>query len=574
MIKPWRPGWLPLGLAASSPGSLGADCLAGAIVAIMLVPQAMAYSLLAGLPPQIGLYGAASAAIIYPFFGTSRYLAVGPVAIVSLLVATGVASLAPASPADALGYAIQLALLVGLIQLALGIGRLGFLVNFVSHAVIAGFTTAAALLIGLSQVKLLLGISLPRTGNAPELIRALTVRLPDTNPTTVILGICSMALLVFFGSGLRSILQRTRLPEKWIVPLTKSAPLVVVVAGSVAVSLMGQSRKTVVAIVGEIPGGLPSFHLPIPHLSAWSELLPTALAITLVGFAESYAVAKALASKRREKIGANRELVALGAANLGAALVGGFPVAGGFSRSVVNFSAGARTRAASLVSGGLLIVTLAFLTPLFHNVPHAVLAAVIVVAIAKLIDFGSLLELWKYSHGDGAAYLVTFLAVLLLGVEAGILAGAAVALALHLWRTSRPHLAVVGRLGETEHYRNVLRHEVRTDPHVLAVRVDESLYFANMAYLEERLLEMVAQRPEVRDLVLINSAVNFIDGSALETLKNLIGELQDAEVTFHMAEVKGPVMERLERSGFRSWLGSGQIFPTTHEALQALGSAD
>ncbi len=569
MIQTWLPSWI----AAYHRGDLSADLLAGTVVAIMLVPQAMAYSLLAGLPPEIGLYAAASAALIYPLLGSSRYLAVGPVAIVSLLVATGVASLSPASPGEYLGYAVQLALLVGLLQLGLGLGRLGFLANFLSHAVIAGFTTAAALTIGLSQVKLLLGVTVPRTDSIFLLLRSLALQIPNANVAAVILGVGSIAVLLFFSLGLPALLRRGRIPEPWIVPITKTAPLAVVAAGASIAAVLDLGGRAGVAVVGEIPAGLPSVLLPAFSFVAWPDLLPIALAISFVGFAESYAVAKALASKRREKIEANRELVALGAANLAASMVGGYPVTGGFSRSVVNFSAGARTGVSSLVSAGLLVLTLTFFTSLFHTVPHAVLAGIIIVAVAKLIDFRSLKKLWRYSRADGASYLATFFAVLLLGVETGILVGAIVALCLHLWRTSRPHLAIVGRVGETEHYRNVLRHDVQTDPRVLALRIDESLYFVNTAYLEDRILSMVAERPEVRDLVLITSAVNFIDGSALDTLENLVVELRDAGVLVHLAEVKGPVMDRLERAGFPRKLGAGRIFLTTHAAIQALRSA-
>jgi len=549
---------------------LPADLLAGVVVAIMLVPQAMAYSLLAGLPPAIGLYAAMAAALIYPLLGSSRYLAVGPVAIVSLLAATGITALAPTGPQEYLAYAIQLALLVGALQLALGLARLGFLVNFLSHAVVAGFTTAAALVIGLSQVKLLIGVTVPRTETFAELLAALTRSLPQANPATVALGLGSIATLLFFSHGLGPILERTVVKSGWIVPLTKSAPLVVVGLGTALVAWFGLDTSAGVRVVGPIPAGLPWIRFSMPGLATWSALLPTALAITFVGFAESYAVAKSLASKRREKVRANRELIALGAANVAASIVGGYPVTGGFSRSVVNFTAGARSGAASIISGVLLILTLGFLTPLFRALPHAALAAIIVVAVAKLVDFRSLRRLWRYSRADGTAYLVTFAAVLLVNVETGILVGAAVAVALHLWRTSRPHYALVGRVGDSEHYRNVLRHEVQTDPGILALRIDESLYFANTAFLEDRILALVADRPAVRHMVLIMSAVNFIDGTALETLEHLIEKLRDGGVMLHLAEVKGPVMDRLRTSGLPDRLGPGRVFPTTHAAMQGL----
>lgn len=558
------------GVAVPRRRNLAADLLAGVVVAIMLVPQAMAYSMLAGLPPAIGLYAAMAGALIYPLLGSSRYLAVGPVAIVSLLVASGIASLAPSSAAEYLAYAVQLALLVAALQLLLGLLRLGFLVNYLSHAVVAGFTTAAALVIGFSQVKLMIGVTVPRTENFVGLLRALTRSLPEADTSTVSLALGSVAVLLFFSHGLGPLLERSRLASRWIVPLTKSAPLVVVGFGTALVAGFGLDGEAGVRVVGQIPAGLPSVRLSPPALATWSALLPTGLAITFVGFAESYAVAKTLASKRREKIRANRELIALGAANLAASFAGGYPVTGGFSRSVVNFAAGARSGMASLVSGLGLILTLAFLTPLFHSLPHAVLAAIIVVAVAKLVDFKALVRLWHYSRADGVAYVATFAAVLLVNVETGILVGASVALALHLWRTSRPHYAVVGRVGTSEHYRNILRHDVQTEPAVLALRIDESLYFANTAFLEDRILTLIADRPEVRHLVLIMSAVNFIDGSALETLEHLVETLREAQVTFHLAEVKGPVMDRLHGVGFADKLEPGRVFLTTHEAMQSL----
>jgi SulP family sulfate permease len=299
-------------------------------------------------------------------------------------------------------------------------------------------------------------------------------------------------------------------------------------------------------------------------------LLPTALAISFVGYMESVSVAKSLASKRRQKIDANQELVALGAANLGAAFTGGYPVTGGFSRSVVNFSAGANTGLASIITAALIALTVIFLTPLFYYLPRAVLAAIIVVAVFGLIDLATLRHVWRYSKADGLSLVLTFLAVLALGVEIGILVGVAVSLLLYLWRTSKPHMAVVGRVGESEHFRNVLRHQVQTCPHVVAVRVDESLYFANTKYLEDSLLSMVADRPEVRHLLLICSAVNFVDASALETLEGLVHELSDAGVELWLSEVKGPVMDRLQAIGFVDELGANHVFLSTHDAMRAL----
>ena len=546
------------------------DLLAGLIVAIMLVPQGMAYALLAGLPPEIGLYASIVPLVIYGLLGTSRTLAVGPVAIVSLIVATGIAPLAEAGSQHYLQLALTLALLVGVIQFAMGLVRLGFLVNFLSHPVLAGFTSAAAIIIGFSQLKHLLGIPIPRTEHFYEQVLFAAAHLPDSNPTTLTVGLMSVALLFYFKKGLGSHLKQLGLIDTSIVPLTKAGPLVVVFIGTLLVWSLGLNETANVNIVGNVPAGLPSLTLPYFDLSLWQVLLPTALAISFVGYMESISVAKSLASKRRQKVEANQELVALGAANLGSMFTGGYPVTGGFSRSVVNFAAGANTGLASIITAGLVALTVIFLTPLFYFLPNAVLAAIIMVAVFGLIDLATLRHVWHYNKADAVSMLATFIAVLVVGIETGILVGVAAAVLLFIWRTSRPHMAIVGRVGQTETYRNILRHQVKTCPHVVTIRVDESLYFANTKYLEDTILQIVADRPEVKHLVLIGIAVNFIDSSALETLEALIQELRDAGVDFYLADMKGPVMDRLKAIGFVDFVGADHIYLSAHEALKAL----
>ncbi len=549
--------------------ALTGDLIAGSVVAIMLVPQGMAYALLAGLPAQVGLYASLAPLVIYALLGTSRTLSVGPVAMVSLLVAAGASGLATPGSPEYVGLALALALLVGAIQVGLGLLGAGFLVNFVSHPVMSGFTSAAAIVIALSQVKHLLGIDLPHLERVPELLAGLVRAIGGTNPFTLGIGAASLVALAL-GGRLVSAQPSRPARSRRALALGRAAPLLVVLGTTLAVGLLGLGVAAGVDTVGAIPGGLPALGLPPLDPRALASLLPTALVISFVGFMESFAVGQSLASKRREKVEGSRELVALGAANLAAAVTAGYPVTGGFSRSVVNFSAGARTRMASVFTAVLVALTLLFLTPLFLNLPKAALAAIIVVAVAKLVDFRSVRHLWRYNRADAVSLIITFVAVLLLGIEAGILAGVGVAIALHLWRTSRPHMAVVGRVGRTEHFRNVLRHDVHTCPRVLAVRVDESLYFANTRYLENQLLAAVADQPEVRHLVLICSAVNFIDGSALETLEELVERLRDAGVTLHLAEVKGPVMDRLARVGFAATLAPGRVYLSTHDAVTDL----
>lgn len=550
------------------------DAMAGVIVAIMLVPQGMAYALLAGLPPQVGLYAGIVPLILYGLLGSSRALAVGPVAIVSLMVASAVGELVVAGHGDAVAIALVLALLSGVILLLMGLARFGFLVNFLSHPVISGFTSAVAMVIGFSQVKHLLGLDIPRGHLITDTIAAVLAQARDINPATVAIGGTAILLLLLSRGPLGQLLARAGLPASIAGSATKAGPLLVVVLGTLAVWGFGLDHETAVGaavgIVGEIPAGLPSVTAPHFDASLWRAALPAALLISFVGFLESVSVAKSLASKRHQKIDADQELLALGMANVGAAFTGAYPVAGGFGRSVVNFAAGANTQLASLITAMLMGVTVLFLTPLFHFLPKAVLAAIIMVAVFGLLDVQAFGKAWRYNKADAASMLATFGTVLTLGVEIGIVAGAALSIVLYLWRTSRPHMAIIGRVGESEHFRNVERHEVRTWPDILAVRIDESLYFANTAYLEDRLLAEAADRPALRHLVLVFSAVNFVDASALESLEHLIDRMQDYGVIVHLAEVKGPVMDRLERTDLPHRMGGGRIFLSTHQAMDAL----
>lgn len=553
------------------PRDLVGDAMAGMIVAIMLIPQGMAYALLAGLPPQVGLYASIVPLMLYAVLGTSRALAVGPVAMVSLLVATSIGQVATPGSPDYWAAALALALMIGLIQVFMGVVRLGFIVNFLSHAVIVGFTNAAALVIGLSQLKHLLGVKIPPSESFFETAHHLVQAAPGTNWVSLALGLTSVGVLLFFNRWLPPLLGRWGLPQGWITPLSRSGPLVVVVATIGLVGALRLDSRFGVAIVGDIPRGLPPLSMPSVSLALWRQLLPTALTISFVGFMESIAVAKSLASKRRQRIDANQELIGLGAANLGAAFTGGYPVTGGFSRSVVNFSAGANTGLASMITAGLIALVVMFFTPLFYYLPQTVLAAVILVAVTNLLDFRSLGHLWRISRTDAASLAITFGAVLAIGIEIGIVVGFVASVIFFLWRTSHPHIAEVGRVGNTEHFRNIKRYPVQTCTGVLALRVDESLYFANAKYLEDRLIQAVADHPTATALLLICSAINHIDGSALETLETLVGDLKEAGVTLYLSEVKGPVMDQLEQAGFIDRLGGQErVFLSTHQAMATL----
>jgi sulfate permease, SulP family len=545
----------------------GGDGVAGVISAIMLIPQSMAYALLAGLPAQVGLYASIVPLMLYAVLGTSRVLSVGPVAIVALLTASGIAPFAPANTAAYISLALLLAFLVGMIQCLMGLLRLGLLANFLSHAVIAGFTSASAIIIAWGQVKSLLGLQFAHPDTFLDSVQLTLQSLPKTNLVSAAIGLVSLVALQFINTQLAKVLQRWHVKSVWIMPLVRSGPLVIILLSTCCVGLLHLDQVAQVKIVGTIPAGLPRFVLPAFELATAQALLPAALVISFVGFVESIAVAKSLASQRRQKIDANQELIALGVANLGAAFTGGFPVTGGFSRSVVNFAAGANTGLASIITGLLIALCVLFFTPIFYYLPQSALAATIIIAVLGLIDIKTLRRMWQYNIADALCFVITFIAVIGLGIELGIMIGVLTSILLFLWRTSFPHIAIVGRVGETEHFRNVLRYHVHTYPGIMAIRVDGSLYFANTKYLEDFLLKTVAEHPEIHHLVLICSAINDIDASALETLEGLIQDLQGAGVQSYLAEVKGPVFDRLQKIGFIDKLGRDHVFISTHEAI-------
>lgn len=552
---------------------LPSDVVAGIVTAIMLIPQSMAYAQLAGLPPQIGLYASVAPLIVYALLGTSGQLSVGPVAITSLLVFSGVSPLATPGSERYIQLVLLLAFMVGAIKLALGVLRLGAILNFISHPVLAAFTSASALIIAVGQLKYILGY---RIGGEHiyETIAQAIAGLGQTNLVTLAIGLGSIGLLLFFRQGLRPLLRRAGLPPLAVTLIVSGAPLLAVILGIVIAQAFQLDQTAKVAVVGAIPPGLSPLSMPAMTMADAQALLPTALTIVLVSVVESIAVAKALASKRRQAIDPDQELVALGAANITASFFSGYPVTGGFARSVVNAQAGAITGLASLITAAGIALILLFFTPIFYYLPQAVLAATVIVAVIGLVDLREPQRIWRTNRGDAFTWLLTFVTVLVLGIETGIFVGVASALVLYLWRTSRPHIAIVGRLGESEVYRNVERHPVKTWPHVVAVRVDESLYFANTRYLEQTLLRIVAERPEVKHLVLIGSAINFIDSSALHTLDSLIDSLHDAGVEFHLADIKGPVMDRLKQSELLDKIGQDHIHMTTHAAMLALGCRD
>ncbi len=523
----WLPSWLRTYRRSLLPG----DLTAGLIVTVLLIPQSLAYALLAGLPAQAGLYASILPLIAYAAFGTSMTLAVGPVAVVSLMTASALQPLAAAGSPEYVALAVQLALLSGVMLLTFGALRLGFIAQFLSQPVVGGFIAGSALLIAFSQAKPLL-----------------------VNTPTAAIGIGTVAFLVA--------------ARRYVPGLAgKLAPMAAIV---ICTALMALLRFEGVSVVGSLPGGFPGLGVPLPTLEGLSQLWLAALLISLVGFVESISVARAL--RRDERIAADRELLGLGAANVASALSAGFPVAGGFARSVVNHAAGANSPLAGVASALLMAAVLAGFTGWFHYLPHAVLAATIIVAVTSLLDWRAFTAAWRYDRGDGLAFLATLAGVLVLGVEQGVIVGVVLSLALVVWRGSRPHVAVVGRVPGTQHFRNVERHDVETLPGLLALRIDESLFFGNAAAVQEHVERLLAEHPGTRRLLLILSAVNHIDATALSVLEELEQALAGRGIELAFAEVKGPVMDRLAGTQLGRRMQE-RTFLSVHQAFRAFSPA-
>jgi sulfate permease, SulP family len=547
--------------------TLTSDLIAALIVTIMLIPQSLAYALLAGLPPEVGLYASILPLLAYALFGTSRALAVGPVAVVSLMTATAIAPIAGQGTPEYLTAALTLALMSGGILALMGILRLGFLANLLSHPVISGFITASGILIATSQLKSILSIK--ASGETlPALLKSLAGNIGDLNMPTLTLGMLATAFLFWVRKGLKPLLVRLGLAPRTADLLAKAGPIVAVAASILAVVGLGLEAQGV-KTVGRIPQSLPPFALPVFDPGLWSQLLVPAFLISVIGFVESVSVAQTLAAKRRQRISPDQELLGLGASNLAAAISGGYPVTGGFARSVVNFDAGAETPAAGAYTAVGIALAALFLTPLLASLPIATLAATIIVAVLSLVDIKTPRTIWRYSKPDFAALATTIAVTLLFGVEPGVIGGVALSLALFLWRSSRPHAAIVGRVPGTEHFRNVKRHDVLTEPHLLTIRIDEALTYLNSRWLEEFVLEQVAEHPALKHLILMCSAVNVIDASALESLEAINHRLTEGGIKLHLSEVKGPVMDALKRSPLLDDL-TGAVFLSQNDAFAKL----
>ena len=540
----------------------GYDLVAGLVLGVVTVPQAVAYAFLAGLPAQAGLYACLAPMVIYAVLGSSRQLIVGPVAIAALMVAATVGEHAPAHSDAYLGITTIVCLQVGMLLWLLRLLRMGGIVSLLSHPVITGFVNAAAILIIISQLPAFTGIAIDRGDNAADRLAQILSGMGNLDSVAVGIGVASL-VGVWFVRRYAGLAVRDR-----DHPISRTGPMIVAIAGTGAVAIFGLNVDT----VGFVPAGLPEFVPPPFDLALWLDLAPAAAMIALVTYIESFSIGTTLASRQRSRIDASQELVALGAANVGAAFTGAYPVAGSFSKSSVNVAAGARTPVSALVCVAVIASTLLWLTPLFANLPHATLAAIIIAAIVGIIDFSMLREHWRFFPGDVVVHFLALGGVLLLGVTPGLLLGVGAAIVLFVHRSSRPHIAVVGRLGDSVHFRNVDRFTTETFPHVAAVRVDENLYFANANQVEDRFLEIVEQHREARHLVLVCSAINFIDTTGLEMLRRLNHTLDSLGIALHLSDVKGPVRDQLESTSLSGEL-SGNLYPTTDEAMRELGAS-
>ena len=530
------------------------DFMAGLVVAVMLVPQAMAYALLAGLPPVMGLYASTIPIIIYALFGSSRQLAVGPSAIIAILTLSAVSAASGENLSEYATLAVLLALMVGLIQSSLGFLRAGFITNFLSHAVISGFTSAAAIVIALSQLKHILGVKLEHTHSTIGFFAELSKHINESNLITAGIGIAGIALLLTF---------------KKLMPKFPAA-ILVVIGSSLAVYFL-QLNTMGVKIVADVPQGLPHFVLPIINLNSVKALLPAAFTIAFISFMESIAVASTFAAKDKYKLDANKELIGLGLANIFGAFFQAFPVAGGFGRSAVNYQAGAKTQLAALITAVLIIATLLFMTPLFYYLPNSALAAIVVVAVIGLIDFHELKHLWKLRRADAYSLLVAFFATLFIGVEQGIIIGVVFSLLTFIWRSAYPHTAELGLLESKNVFRNVNRYpEVKTHPDIFISRIDASLYFANMAFIEKCLNDVIAERPEIKHIILDFSAVNDIDAVALCSLEDRINDYAHNSITVYIAGMKGPVRDMVKKAGWLDKYGNNIQYLNVQQALDAI----
>ncbi len=546
---------------------LKSDLLAAVIVTTLLIPQAMAYALLAGLPPVVGLYSTTLPLMVYAVFGSSRTLSVAPMAIASLMTAVALSEVAMQGTGDYLSAAIVLAFMSGLFLLILGKLKMGFLADFLSYPVISGFITASAIIIALSQFKHLLGIE-SSGSNIIELSSSIIENINTLEVMTVFIGFGVLLFLYLSKQFAMIVFTKLGLRKGLAGVLDKASPLMAILT-SIFIVIVFKLEHEGVSVVGEIEVGLPALNLPSFSFELIKELIIPAILISVIGYVESVAIAKKLAAKSGEKINPNQELIGLGAANIASSFSGGFAVAGSLSRTTVNFNSGAKTQAASIYAAILVLLASLTLIPILSYLPKAALGATIMMAVSSLIDFSVFKRTWNFHRGDFYAIFITFIVTLFLGVELGLMSGVLTSVYLLLYKTSKPHIAEVGLISGTQFFKNARRHKVETIPQVLSLRVDESLFFANTGYLEDRIFDYLLQGEKVRAVILVCSAVNDIDYSAFEALKRINARLTKLGVNLHLSEVKGPIMDTLKNTELANNL-NGDIFLSQHEAYSEL----
>ena len=544
---------------------LADDLLAAIVVTILLVPQCLAYALLAGLPPKVGIYASIFPLVAYALLGSSNYLNVGPTAVISLMTAACIATLPEGTRLVSAG---ALALLTGGILIIAGFLKAGFLMNFVSRPVVSAYITGAALLIIFSQAKHLLGLKV-EAHTAFGMIYSLISQLPNTNLLALLTGGLAVVLFMSARSFLPLLLVKSGVRAKMAKIISRMVPILIIAAFVIVSALLGLGDKGGLAIVRDVPAGLPPLNFPDISMSSYENLIIPAVVIAMVAFVDSTSTAQELAARHRGRVNSDKELLGLGAANAVAGFTGGYPINGSMSRSAVNFSAGGKTPMVGLLVAVFMAMTALFLTPVIYHLPLSVLSALIIVACFNLLDFGSIWRTWTYSRENGLTALATFFAVLILGVQWGVLAGVVLAMTLHIRSSLKPRMPLVGRFPGTEHYRDAAKFNVETDEMVKTLRIQEALYYANARFLEDRVAEIVSENSEMTDLILMCSGVSRIDASALSSLTEINRRLKRLDIRLHLSEMQSSVRERLYRSNFFEIL-SGKLYLSQHDAMMDL----
>lgn len=549
------------------------DSIAASVITLIMIPQSLAYALLAGLPPQLGLYASILPLMIYALIGGSSALSVGPFAISSIMTATALHTLFPtSSPEELIPAAIVLALASGMFLLIFGCLRLGFLNNFLSFPVVTGFISASVVIIAASQIGNILGIQ-TEGENLIHILQSVSEQLPHINPVTLMIGGSVFIFLFTFPKAFKILAKQLNISIFISEILAKTGPIIAIV-GSTLLLASTQLNQHDIAVIGNIPTGLPQLTLPDFQqlnwtMATWKSLLSSAVLISIIGFVSSVSVAQSFAAKRRQRIQPNQEAIALGLANLGSGISGAFPISASLSRSAVSFNAGAKTPAAgALTAIGITIATL-YLTPYLYYLPIATLAAMILVAVISLIDIAAIKRTWKYSYTDFSALGLTAILTLTLGIETGLISGVILSIGWHLYWSSHPHTAILGKLPNTEHFRNIERHKAELHNNLISFRFDASLYFANARFFEDQVNQLIADYPQAKNFVLMCSSINDIDVSAVESLVTINHNLEKAQIRFHLSEVKGPVLDRLQQSHFFDVM-SGNLYISHYQAWTEL----